>query len=109
MSTVLVLPAWYPTAEAPLAGVFVREHARAAASRGHRMVVIVDDGSSERPRGLFTLDEERDGALRIVRLSHRRRAAAAGYLLGVRAVARRLAREGSPVDVIHAHVHWMGW
>jgi glycosyltransferase involved in cell wall biosynthesis len=73
------------------------------------MVVIVDGGSSGRPRGLFTLDVERDGALRVVRLSYRRRAAAVGYLLGVRVVARRLAREGSPVDVIHAHVHWMGW
>jgi glycosyltransferase involved in cell wall biosynthesis len=73
------------------------------------MVVVVDAGSSERPRGLFALDEGRDGELRVVRLSYRKRAAAVGYLLGVRAVARRLAREGSPVDVIHAHVHWMGW
>jgi L-malate glycosyltransferase len=73
------------------------------------MVVIVDAGSSGRPRGLFTLDEERDGGLRVVRLSYRKRVAAVGFLLGARAVARRLAREGSPVDVIHAHVHWMGW
>jgi L-malate glycosyltransferase len=73
------------------------------------MIVVVDAGSSERPRGLFSLDEKRDGALRIVRLRYRKRAAAVGYVLGVRAVAKRLAREGSPVDVIHAHVHWMGW
>jgi L-malate glycosyltransferase len=73
------------------------------------MVVIVDAGAVDRPRGLFTLDEERDGALRVVRVSYRRRAATVGYLLGVRAVARRLASEGSPVDLVHAHVHWMGW
>jgi glycosyltransferase involved in cell wall biosynthesis len=109
LSTVLVLPAWYPTARQPLLGVFVREHARAAAGQGHRLVVVVDEGPSSRVRGLFTTAEERDGELRIVRLSYRRRAASAGYTLGVLALARRLAREGTPVDVIHAHVHRMGW
>jgi glycosyltransferase involved in cell wall biosynthesis len=108
--TVLVLPAWYPTARQPFNGPFVRDHARAAAAYGHRMVVLVDEGPSEKVRGLFTLgEEELDGDLRVVRLSWRPSAGRVAYLLGALVVARRLAREGTPVDVLHAHIHRMGW
>ena len=107
--TVLVLPAWYPTARQPLNGPFVRDHARAAAAYGHRIVVLVDEGPSEKVRGLFTLREEQDGELRVVRLNWRPSAGRVAYLLGVLLVARRLARGGTPVDVLHAHVHRMGW
>jgi len=107
--TVLVLPAWYPTSEQPLAGVFVRDHVRAAAAYGHRLVVLVDEGSDSAPRGLFSLVENRDGPLRIARLSYRRSLGAAAFIPAVIALSRRLAREGTPVDLLHAHVHWMGW
>lgn len=107
--TVLVLPAWYPTARQPFSGPFVRDHARAAATFGHRVVVLVDEGPSEEARALFTLTEEQDGDLKVVRLSWRPSAGRVAYLLGVLLVARRLAREGTPVDVLHAHVHRMGW
>jgi glycosyltransferase involved in cell wall biosynthesis len=107
--TVLVLPAWYPTARQPFSGPFVRDHARAAAAYGHRIVVLVDEGPSEEVRGLFTLREDQDGDLRVVRLSWRPSAGRVAYLLGALVVARRLARDGTPVDVLHAHVHRMGW
>jgi glycosyltransferase involved in cell wall biosynthesis len=106
--TVLVLPAWYPTASQPFSGPFVRDHVRAAAAL-HRMVVVVDEGPAEDVRGLFRLEEERDGEVRVVRLSYRPSAVRAAYLLGVLAMARRLRREGTPVDVLHAHIHRMGW
>ncbi len=104
-----MLPAWYPTARQPLSGVFVREHARAAAALGHRMVVIVDEGQCEDVHGLFALKEEHDGVLRIFRLSYRPSSGTLAYLPGVLAVRRRLAREGTPADILHAHVHRMGW
>ena len=109
LSTVLVLPAWYPTAERPLAGIFVRDHARAAAAQGHRVVVVVDEGPSAGVRGLFSLTEDRDGELRVLRLAYRPRTGTVAFLPGLLAVARRLAREGTPVEVLHAHVHWMAW
>ena len=59
--TVLVIPAWYPTATRPLEGPFVRDHVRAAAAYGHRMVVLVDEGPSAEVRGLVRLAEEHDG------------------------------------------------
>jgi glycosyltransferase involved in cell wall biosynthesis len=106
--TVLVLPAWYPTASRPFSGPFVRDHVRAAAAF-HRMVVVVDEGPAADVRGLFRLEEERDGDVRVVRLSYRPSAVRAAYLLGVLAVARRLRHDGTPVDVLHAHIHRMGW
>ncbi len=104
----LVLPAWYPTAREPLSGPFVRDHARAAASYGHRMVVVVDEGAERKVRGLFALSEERDGELRRFRVVYRPSAGRVAYLAAVLAVAGRLARDGTPVDVVHAHVHRMG-
>jgi glycosyltransferase involved in cell wall biosynthesis len=106
---VLVLPAWYPTEKEPLAGVFVRDHARAAAARGHRMIVVVDAGPSADLRRLFALSEERDERLRVFRLAYRPHTGSVSYLAGVLTVARRLAREGTPIDLLHAHVHGMGW
>jgi glycosyltransferase involved in cell wall biosynthesis len=104
-----VLPAWYPTKKQPLSGPFVRDHARAAATYGHRMVVLVDEGPSDCIHGLISLSEERDGELRIVRMAYRPKAVRLAGVLGALTVARRLAKEGIPVDLLHAHVHRMGW
>ena len=74
------------------------------------MVVLVDEGPSDDVRGLFTLEEERDGALRRLsaRLPALARSGSRGRARRAR-VARRLRREGTPVDVLHAHIHRMGW
>jgi glycosyltransferase involved in cell wall biosynthesis len=87
----------------------VRDHARAAAAYGHRVVVLADEGPSDQVRGAFSLEEERDGELRVVRLSWRPSASRVAYLLGALTLSRRLLREGTPVDVLHAHIHRMGW
>lgn len=73
------------------------------------MVVLVDEGPGQGVGGLFSLEEERDGDLRVFRLAYRRGTAKLAYVSGVLVVARRLVREGTPVDVLHAHVHRMGW
>jgi glycosyltransferase involved in cell wall biosynthesis len=107
--TILVLPGWYPTSREPLAGPFVRDHARAAAAYGHNVVALVDEGPRHGVRGLFELPESRDGELRVVRFDHWPRTGRVAHIPAILSLARRLAREGTPVDVIHAHVHWMGW
>ncbi len=87
----------------------MRDHVRAAAAYGHRMVVLVDEGPSAEVRGLVGLSEERDGDLRLVHLAYRPRAVRLAGVLAALLVARRLRREGTPVDVLHAHIHRMGW
>ena len=107
--TILVLPGWYPTPREPLSGPFVRDHARAAAAYGHNVVVLVDEGPRRGVRGALELPESRDEQLRIVRFDHRPHTGRVAYIPAVLTLARKLAREGTPVDVIHAHIHWMGW
>jgi glycosyltransferase involved in cell wall biosynthesis len=107
--TVLVLPAWYPTARQPLAGPFIRDHARAAAAYGHDVVVVVDEGPRNGLRGLFELRTEEDEALTVVRFSARPGWGRFVYLPALLLIARRLARAGRPIQVLHAHVYWMGW
>ena len=107
--TVLVLPAWYPTERNPYLGPFVRDHVRAAAGYGHRMVVLVDEGVRHDLSRPFSLAEERDGDIRVFRLAYRVRTGLFGYVTAAFSVARSLAREGTPVDVLHAHIHRMGW
>jgi glycosyltransferase involved in cell wall biosynthesis len=107
--TVLVMPAWYPTEREPLSGPFVRDHTRAAAAYGHRMVVLIDQGPSTRVRWLVQLEEDRDGPLRLVYMTYHPRAIRVAGVLGALRVARRLRREGTPVDLLHAHIHRMGW
>ena len=107
--TVLVLPSWYPTARHPFLGSFVRDHVRAASMYGHRMVVVVDEGVQHDLARPFSLTEERDGEIRVFHFAYRLRAGLFGYVPAALSVARRLAREGTPVDVLHAHIHRMGW
>jgi glycosyltransferase involved in cell wall biosynthesis len=107
--TVLVLPAWYPTAREPLSGPFVRDHARAAASYGYDVVVFADEGPSPDVRGLFRLRTEQDGALTVVRFAARPGLARIVHLAAVMLATHRLAREGRQIALIHAHVHRMGW
>jgi L-malate glycosyltransferase len=107
--TVLVIPAWYPTEREPLSGPFVRDHTRAAAAYGHRMVVLIDQGPSSRVRRLVQLEEDRDGPLRLFYMTYHPRAIRVAGVLGALRVARQLRREGTPVDLLHAHIHRMGW
>ncbi|HEY6836872.1 MAG TPA: glycosyltransferase [Gaiellaceae bacterium] len=107
--TVLVLPSWYPTEQQPYLGPFVRDHVRAAAAFGHRMVVLVDEGVDESLSAPFSLREERDGDVREFRFAYRVRTGLFGYVPTAIRLARRLGREGTPVEVLHGHIHRMGW
>lgn len=105
--TVLVLPAWYPTVRHPFGGPFTRDHVRAAAAFGHRMVVFVVEGPSAELRRPYELSEERDGELRVFHFSYRPGLGHLTHLPAVLRLAQRLRREGTPVDLIHAHIHRM--
>jgi glycosyltransferase involved in cell wall biosynthesis len=110
--SIAVIPAWYPTSSRPLDGIFVRDHARAAAL-GSDVAVLVDDGSSPSLRRLYALDDTTEGEIRTFRIRYPRsrvpQLTAAGYLLGVLAALRRLRYDGRPVDLLHAHVHRAAW
>jgi glycosyltransferase involved in cell wall biosynthesis len=110
MPSIAVIPAWYPTQGRPLDGIFVRDHARAAA-RDSYVAVLVNEGHTPQPLRLFSVDDGVEDGLRTFRIRHSRipQLGTAGYLLGILTALRRLRREGRAPDLLHAHVHRAAW
>ena len=109
MPSVAVIPAWYPGPGRPLEGIFVRDHARAAAL--HNDVAVLVNEPDPPPGRLFSVDDEVEDGLRTFRIRHSPlpQLGTAGYLLGIRSALARLRREGRKVELLHAHVHRAAW
>ncbi len=100
---VLVVPAWYPSPEDPVAGVFVRDQARAVAQR-HEVTVLAPPSAAAPSVAL-------EEGVRVLRLPAARSAGRLAVLEQLRAIGAavaRLRREGRPPDVVHAHVFSSG-
>jgi len=112
---VLFLTPWYPTTDSPVAGVFVRECARAV-SLYHNVVVVHDAGIDPNQRRAWRLEQETNGDLTAgiptYRFWHRRspvpKTSYILYLWSVWRACCRLARQGFRPDIIHAHVYGVG-
>jgi glycosyltransferase involved in cell wall biosynthesis len=110
MPSVAVIPAWYPGPGRPLEGIFVRDHARAAALHND-VAVLVNEPDPPPRRQLFSVEDEVEDGLRTFRIRHSQlpQLGTAGYLLGIRSALARLRREGRKVGLLHAHVHRAAW
>jgi glycosyltransferase involved in cell wall biosynthesis len=112
---VLFLSHWYPTAENPIAGIFVREHAKAAAL-GDEILVLHGAGPKQGVTGLWQMEEERDPALTegipTYRAWHRPKPlpglTSFLYLWAMLRAASRLRRSGFRPDILHAHIYEAG-
>ena len=103
---VLFLTTSWPTPASPIDGIFVREHARAAALAADVRVVHLLREHGE--RGLYELRRERDEDLPLLRVRYRRFGRPVSYLsfaAGARGAAERLRRDGFEPDVVHASSH----
>lgn len=95
---VLLMPAWYPSPEAPVEAPFMRDLARAISTRNQVTVLAPPSAASSR-------DELVDG-IRTIRLPVPLRNGRVGtvqWLHALNATVAKLDREGRPVDLIHAH------
>lgn len=95
---VLLVSPWYPSAEAPVDGLFVRDQARAA-SLFCDVTVLLRSGSAS---------DSSDAGLRVLRVLPDGAGILANFkrLLAIAATVRRLRQEGHPPDIIHGHVYW---
>lgn len=103
---VLFVTVAYPKADAPVAGIFVREHARAAALHADVAVLHLDRGGM--PGAVDVPDEE----FPTVRVGYRRSPrplSVAAHLAGAFTGLRRLRRGGFEPDVLHAHFFLAGF
>ncbi len=106
---VLVVPSWYPNAEDPTSGTFVREQALLVADR-HEVAVLYGFEPGIPRRGRWEVGfEVQDGLPTVrVRVGPPRRGRFPFVLGGLGAGLARLRREGFAPDVIHAHVYESG-
>src|SRR5207244_3939077 len=101
---VLFLTTNYPRPESPIDGIFVREHARAAAEIADVRVVHLLRAPAA--RGLVRLERiagEEPPAWRVPYRRFGKPLAQLAFVLGPVALARRFRREGWVPDVVHAH------
>jgi len=104
---VLFLTSSYPVPEHPWLGIFVREHARAAAAHAEVAVALLDRREDIRSIRV----DDADGEFRAVRAVYPARPSALSYLANLWAALRayrRLRRGGFDPDVIHAHFFLAG-
>jgi glycosyltransferase involved in cell wall biosynthesis len=109
---VLFITPWYPSQAQPIAGVFVRETARAARLRND-VVVLHAVGPESSLATQWQLDEEIDPVLTQGIPTYRLRWRPwpvpprnyCAHLWTVLAAVRRLSQQGFCPDIIHAHVY----
>ncbi|MGD8815288.1 MAG: glycosyltransferase [Anaerolineales bacterium] len=110
---VLFLPGWYPSEENPVAGTFIREHARAAA-RYHNVTVLYVTRTQTGPRGKWQIQSDKvEEGIRTVRVSWREfpvpKTALLLHLWIMAAAYRYIRRSGFSPDIIHAHIYFMAF
>jgi glycosyltransferase involved in cell wall biosynthesis len=106
---VLVITTAYPTPTSPAAGVFVREHARAAARNAEVAVLHLD--RSHDHHGLPSLSPVEDAELAVWRVTYPWRPVPLSSAFHLAAAARgwrAVRRSGFRPDVLHAHFFLAG-
>ena len=109
---VLFLPAWYPSIENPVAGVFIMEHAKAV-SLFSDVTVLYCEKNEIGVKGLCkTVSDKIEDGIRTIRIRHKvftiPKVSFFVNLWAVFVSFRKLIRDGWRPDVIHAHIYYAG-
>jgi len=108
---ILAIAGWYPSKKNPVAGVFIREHAKAI-SLYNDVVVLYSEGIDRAIHRRYEIADNMEDGLRTLRLRYRKspvpKTTYFVYLWSMFAAFRKLAHEGWQPDVIHAHVYSAG-
>lgn len=108
---ILHIAGWYPSRKNPVAGVFVREHVKATALYND-VVVLYSEGVDCGIRGSYEIEDNLEDGIRTLRLRHRKspipKTTYFIYLWTIFRAFRKLVKEGSKPDVVHAHVYSAG-
>jgi len=67
---VLFLPAWYPSEINPIAGIFIKEHAKAASLYNNIVVLYAYLDPSPQPKVLYRVSEDVEDGIRTIRVRY---------------------------------------
>ncbi|WP_322798425.1 glycosyltransferase, partial [Thermoflexus sp.] len=108
---ILHMPAWYPSNRNPVAGIFIKEHVKAA-SIYHDCVVLYGEGVDQNIRGTCEIRESDEDGVRTVRFRYKKspvpKTTMFIYLFVMFNLLHDLLKRGFKPDLIHAHIYSAG-
>jgi glycosyltransferase involved in cell wall biosynthesis len=106
---ILFLPAWYPSAERPVLGTFVREHAKAASRFHHVTVLYASRTDADLGARWKVANDSLEDGIRTVRVHWKGPKQIAlrvlVYVWVMLAAYRYIVRTGYQPDILHAHIY----
>jgi len=107
---ILFIARRYPSSKNPIAGIFIKEHAKAVSL--YEEVVVITAEYDPGLRSLYRINEYIEEGVRVLRVSYRKspvlKTTYLIYLWGMFSAFRIIAKEGWIPDIIHAHVYSEG-
>jgi len=108
---ILFIAGWYPTKQCPVGGVFVKEHAKAAAIYNDITVLYAEASISLQGKRCDISDVVEDG-IRTIRIRYPKtripKTHTLIYVWHILRAFRKLLKDGWRPDIIHAHVYSAG-
>jgi L-malate glycosyltransferase len=109
---VLFLPAWYPSERNAVAGIFVKEHAKAA-SLYNEVIVLYVESCDKNIKGFWRkISDCVEDGVRTIRIMYKKspipKTTYFIYLWSIKKAFKQLLKEGWKPDIIHAHVYLAG-
>jgi glycosyltransferase involved in cell wall biosynthesis len=100
----------YPSSKNPIAGVFIKEHAKAISL--YEEVVVITAEYERGLQSLYRINSNIENGIRVLRVSYRKspipKTTYLIYLWGILSAFGKLRREGWNPDIIHAHIYSAG-
>jgi len=102
---VLFLAGWYPDGKDVVKGVFVQEHARAAALFNE--IAVIHGRESKTQKEPYRFSEQKENGFPVIRFTYRRpffRRSSSCYVRGVLTAFQKLREQGFVPQIVHANV-----
>ena len=107
---ILFLPCWYPSEDNPIAGIFIREHAKAVSI--YHDVTVLYAYPSNKTRRHYEISDEIEEEMRTIRIKYKPSSIPKiDYLFQLWLIFLyfyKLVRKGRKPDIIHAHGYLLG-
>jgi len=108
---ILFIPAWYPSKQNSVAGIFIKEYAKAV-SLYNDVVVLYSERIGYSLKSFYEIKDNKEDRLRTIHLKYRKspipKTSFFVYQLGMFLAFRKLIQSGWKPDIIHAYVFSAG-